>query len=79
MVRPLLKEDLTGDPPKSEKKSAFVEGAATWLELDFFFGESSLAGMSSMYKKRDDRGAVCVVVPDEGAGAAGSGCTSAGF
>lgn len=32
-----------------------------------------------MYRKRDDRGADCVVAPDESAGAAGSGCTSAGF
>lgn len=57
MTRPLLKEDFFGDPPKSEKKSPFVEGAATWLELESFLSESLLDGISSTYKKRDDRGA----------------------
>jgi len=80
LARPLLKEDLTGDPPKSEKKSAFVDGAATWLELESFLSESLLDGISSMYKKRDDRGTDGMVTPDEGAEATtGSGCTSAGF
>lgn len=76
LARPLLVEDFIGDPLKSEKKSAFVEGAATWLELESFLSESLLDGVSSMYKKREDRGADCT---DTGAEGAGSGCTSTGF
>lgn len=35
LERPLLNEDLIGAPPKSIKKSLVVDGAATWLELEF--------------------------------------------